>query len=222
MDPFTLAAVYFGSRIVMGVINEITNSSSTVSSTKISSPDKVITFIGATGAGKSSTINALVGNNILEVGVEHGTTMEVREINYLAGYRLRDTPGFLDDINFNSTLHNAFKDSELVIYTTAGQLYKPELELISYIYNTQIKWNTELECCKRRKLSLYVNKQDIKICSMDSTTCKKEILAIKEQVSAWIPAHQIAFGASSPFLRENREIPQIEELKKLILLNITE
>jgi predicted GTPase len=221
MDPFTIAAISFGSRFVIRALHKMGESSPKSSTTSyappISSPPaKVITLAGATGSGKSSTINALLGYSVCAVGVEHGTTSTITEVDYLNGYRLRDTPGLMDNTDFSSQVWSTFKDSKLVIYVTTGQLYRPELDLISRIHSSQRIWNLGSGVSNSRKLALYVNKEDVKTCSMDSETRMREILAIKEQVSAWIPADRIVIGSSSPILGGNRESPQIDELKKLV------
>jgi hypothetical protein len=123
----------------------------------------------------------------------------------------------MDNVDFSSQVWSALKDSKLVIYIATGQLYRPELELLRRIHNSQAQWNLESGLSNRRELALYVNKQDVKTYSMDSATRRREILAIQEQVSAWISVDQIAVGASSPILRGARGSAQIDELRRLIL-----
>jgi uncharacterized protein (DUF697 family) len=64
-----------------------------VDSSKVTTPKKAITFLGATSSGKSSTANALLGYQAFSVGVEHGTTTKISHQDYINGYVIRDTPG---------------------------------------------------------------------------------------------------------------------------------
>ena len=92
-------------------------------------PSNIITFAGATGVGKSSTINALADDKILKVGPEHGTTINTHDVNYKAGYCLRDTPGLMDETDFSPIIWPSLRKSKLVIYVGTGQLYGPEIKI---------------------------------------------------------------------------------------------
>ncbi len=203
-------------KIQDGIRRRSYNSSTSTYKESIPTPTKTIAFVGATGAGKSSTINALVGYPACKVGAEHGTTTEAAEISYIGGYQLQDTPGLMDDTDFSFFVWEKLKRSELVIYITTGQLYRPELELVERIYNSQKRWDSVSGFSNGRKLGLYINKQDMKECSMDSSTRRREMQAIQEQVSSWIPRDKIAIGASLPVSRGVRKPARIDELKQLI------
>lgn len=191
---------------------------SVISETK--APSKTITLVGATGAGKSSTANALLGYNAFKAGAEHGTTTATAEKDYIRGYRLRDTPGLMDDADFYDGVWTAVQDSELVIYTTIGQLYRPELETVKRIRDNQSKWDYESNTSDCRQLALYVNMQDVKEYAMDSATRAREVAAIREQVSLWIPHENVVFGASSPIVKGISQPARIEALQNLIFTHI--
>lgn len=178
-------------------------------------PSRIVTFAGATGVGKSTTINALANNNILKVGPEHGTTTNISDVDYEAGYLLRDTPGLMDEIDFAPIIWPSLKMSKLIVYVVTGQLYGPERKIIEEIYAKQFRWNRSSSSANCRELVLYVNKIDTKKC-MDSFSYKREKEAIKSQVKQWIPENRIVFGSASPIENGVRKSAQITELRQLI------
>ena len=77
---------------------------------EIKPPISVITLVGTTSSGKSSTGNALLGYEAFDIGVEHGTTTKVSQKDYIRSYALKDTPGLMDENSFNKVvLTMAFK-----------------------------------------------------------------------------------------------------------------
>ncbi|MFB2917891.1 GTPase [Aerosakkonema funiforme] len=189
----------------------------TIEIVEIKPPNQVITFVGTTSAGKSSTANALLGYEAFPIGAEHGTTTKVNQKEYIKGYSLRDTPGLMDDPNFNEVVWEAIQDSELVIYVTGGgQLYRQELEIVQRIHSSQIQWDKDSQTIGHRQLALYVNRVDVKQFTMDSQTIQQEANLIRNQVSQWIPSYKVVFGASSPISKGIRQSPRIEALESLI------
>lgn len=189
----------------------------TIEIVEIKPPNQIITLVGATSAGKSSTANALLGYEAFPVGAEHGTTTKVNQKDYKKGYSLKDTPGLMDDTNFKDVIWETLQDSELVIYVTGeGQLYRPELDIVKRIHESQIQWDKDSQTIGHRQLALYVNREDVKKNTMDSQTIQQEANLIRNQVSQWIPSHKVVFGASSPIAKRIKQPPQIEALESLI------
>lgn len=184
-------------------------------------PEKIITFIGATNTGKSSTINALFGYTVFPVNPVHGTTTSIAHKEYKNGYRLQDTPGLRDSIDYSNLVWQAIESSELVIYTVTGQLYRSEIEIIEEISRKQFIWDIESSTSDTRKLALYVNKQDVKENTMPSSDRLNERRAIQEQVQAYINPARVIYGASSPVKNGDLRPSQIQSLEELILRHIS-
>lgn len=183
-------------------------------------PARAITLVGRAGVGKSSTANALLGYAAFEVGPVYGTTSAVEERPYRDGYVLRDTPGLLDAGQQQAATWEAIKTSELVVYTTAGQLYRPELEYVRQIHERQRSWDAESGAAGRRRLVLYVNQQDVKEATKPSAARAREADAIREQVAPWIAAGDVSFGAASPVRRQKACAAEIAALDGTIRKHI--
>lgn len=196
----------------------ITFKPQTIEIVEIKPPNSVITLVGTTSAGKSSTANALLGYEAFPVGAEHGTTTKVNQKDYVKGYVLKDTPGLMDKTNFNKVVLEAIQDSELVIYVTGeGQLYRQELEIVQRIRENQIEWDKQSHTIGHRQLALYVNREDVREFRMESEEIQQEANLIRNQVSQWIPSHKVVFGSASPRNKERiRQSPRIEVLESLI------
>jgi predicted GTPase len=179
-------------------------------------PARVITFVGATGAGKSSTLNALLGCAKFPVGQEHGTTTRVLEAQFRNGYRVRDTPGLLDSVDYRALVWNAVRDSELTIYTARQQLLRPELEFLEELAAKQRAWDAETGITGRRRLVLFVNAADVREAASPTTTRLREEQAIRTQVASWIPYDRIIFGAAAPIEGGVVQPPRIDALRALV------
>lgn len=93
----------------------------------------LIAMIGDVNAGKSSTINQLMGELVAEVGAQPGETVEVKKYVYKENIVFVDTPG-LDDIvreHSNETL-TFYKEADIVLFflNAAGTVLS-ETELAS-------------------------------------------------------------------------------------------
>jgi small GTP-binding protein len=219
MDPFTLALLVGGYLFLKKKFGDQTPINSRGDFMNL--PSKVITLIGATGAGKSTTANALLGYEAFPGGIEHGTTINITQKIYKNDYFLQDTPGLMDkDGAYVPMIMSALQDSELAIYVATGQLYRQEIEFLDMLYAKQKSWNQKSNTPELRQLALFVNKADIRNSTMDTKTREREASEIKRQVKDWIPAERIIFGAYSPVLGGRKYSPQISELNGLILNHI--
>ena len=161
-------------------------------------PQKVITVVGRTSAGKSSLANALLGQEAFATGVEHGTTSEVMATPFRAGYLLYDTPGLLDGETYSRAVLDTAKDSELVIFLTTGQLYRQELDFLRDLCTLQAAWNRTRHSRPARSTLVFLNACDLKERTMPSVERSHEITALKAQVSPWLAAETVLTGAAAP------------------------
>ena len=208
-----------GARLAAHVLNKLSTPDSPRPS--IDPPEKVITFIGRTGVGKSSTANALLGYEAFATGSLHGTTEKVSQAIYRDGYSIMDTPGLFDTIDYSSEVWRAIRRSEIAIYTVIGQPYRTEMELIQEISSSQNLWNKQVSYGSPRRLFLYVNQQDIHESTKPKAVREQLAEAIRTQVSAWISPSQIAFGAAAPMVHGQIQAGRVDELKDLIHRHIS-
>ncbi len=181
---------------------------------------RLITFVGATNVGKSSTLNALLGRDNFAVGAGHGSTRDLAESPYESGYRLCDTPGLMDTTDFSDEVWSAVRMSELVVYATVGQLYRAETQLIERISRQQREWDGDAGTPNRRRLALYLNKQDAREAMMPRATREEEFAAIQVQVAAWIPKEYVLVGAASPVVGGAGRPARVEALEAFIRSHI--
>lgn len=64
-----------------------------------------ISLVGDVNAGKSSTINALLEEELVTVGAKPGETIEIKEIHHKENIVFVDTPGLDDVVTENSAKH---------------------------------------------------------------------------------------------------------------------
>lgn len=161
-------------------------------------PQPLISLVGRTSAGKSSLGNALAGQEVFAVGVEHGTTSQLHTVPFQADYRLQDTPGLLDGQTYRSVVLDAAKAGELVILVTTGQLYRQELDFLRDLCTAQRAWNGLRGSRPARSTVVFVNADDVKERTMPSDVRAAELAALREQVQNWVPGDYVLIGAAHP------------------------
>lgn len=94
----------------------------------------LIAMIGDVNAGKSSTINRLMGEDVALVGAKPGETKDVMKYNYKDQIIFVDTPG-LDDIQHEHSLETMkyYKEADIILFflNAAGSVLS-ETELVSF------------------------------------------------------------------------------------------
>jgi predicted GTPase len=179
----------------------------------VTTPRKIITFVGRTGVGKSSTANALLGYSAFATSAAHGTTTSIGDKPYSSGFVIRDTPGSMDDVSYMPLVWPALEESAIVVYTTAGQLYRIELEFLEGLSVRQRLWDGG---AVHRKLVLYVNQCDTREGTMPRALREREEAAVRAQVAPWIAADKMAFGAASPKQNGLEQAPKVDSLRTLL------
>lgn len=76
-----------------------------------------ISLVGDVNAGKSSTINALLEEELVTVGAKPGETIEIKEIHHKENIVFVDTPGLDDVVTENSAKTLAYyKKSDVILF----------------------------------------------------------------------------------------------------------
>ena len=161
-------------------------------------PAKMISLVGRTSAGKSSLGNALLGRTVFTVGMQHGTTSDIRAVPFHPGYQLQDTPGLLDGETYNAVVFDAAMTSTLVVLVTTGQLYRQELDFLRKLCTAQRHWNGLRGTQPARSTVIFVNASDVKEHTMPASVQATELTALREQVQDWIPGDYVLTGAAAP------------------------
>lgn len=96
-----------------------------------------IALVGDVNAGKSSTINALLEEDLVSVGARPGETVEIKEIHHKDNIIFVDTPGLDDVVTENSAKTLAYyKKSDVILFflNAAGTVLSDnELKTLSSI-----------------------------------------------------------------------------------------
>ncbi len=99
-----------------------------------------IALVGDVNAGKSSSINALLADDLVSVGAKPGETVEIQEIYYKDNIVFVDTPGLDDVMKENSEKTLAYyKQSDVILFylNAAGTVLSDnELKTLQVIEKT--------------------------------------------------------------------------------------
>lgn len=102
----------------------------------------MIALVGDVNAGKSSTINRIIGDEVAGVGAEPGETTEIKQYPYRDKIILIDTPG-LNDVNLSNSARTReyYRQTDVVLFflNAAGTVFseaeKKSLEALEKINN---------------------------------------------------------------------------------------
>lgn len=95
-----------------------------------------IAVFGKTGAGKSSLINSLIGDDVAKVDVTHDTTTEISgyPADYKEGrWKLVDVPGIMGDQLYENMAIEEVKKAHGQIFVLDGEPFQDELEIFDIV-----------------------------------------------------------------------------------------
>ncbi|MDJ1170940.1 GTP-binding protein [Roseofilum sp. BLCC_M154] len=195
-----------------------------------------IAVFGLVGRGKSSVLNALLGNPVFETGPTHGVTRAIHGASWEVAYQeeselvrvtigrqgqaqiqLMDTPG-IDEVNGQQRAqlaHQVAKQSDLILFVIAGDMTQVEYEALSLLR------------AESKPILLVFNKID-QYPDTDRMMIYEKIR--DERVKELLSPDEIVMAAACPLVPEGvrrsdgslgvrlvRGEPQVEDLKLKIL-----
>lgn len=199
-----------------------------------------IAVFGMVGRGKSSVLNALLGQNLFETGPTHGVTRAIHAANWrvsseavegtdedilrvtLPGQgnsqiQLLDTPG-IDEVHGEqraALARQVAKQADLILFVVAGDITKVEYEALSELRKASkpmlLVFNKIDQYPDTDRMAIYYKIRDERV---------KELLSPDEIVMAAaspLVAEAVKRADGSRGVQLVRGMPQVEELKLKIL-----
>lgn len=158
---------------------------------KLTRGDLHIAMFGQVSVGKSALANALLGREIFDIGVLHGTTtmQQIQRWQEIAGSGLQliDTPG-INELSGEERERLAFdvaSISDLVIFVVDGDITSTELTALRTLAQTQ------------RPLLLVLNKAD----RYSPTERERLLTCLRERTQGLVRAENVVTAAALPAAR---------------------
>lgn len=152
-----------------------------------------ITMVGDVNAGKSSSINRILNQDVAAVGANPGETVKIAEYHYGDGVILADTPGLNDIITSHSDETRAYyRQSDIILFF---------LNAAGTVYSETEKQALTLVTAENKKVIIVLNKIDA------SDDVPAQVAYIKEQTNNAYPVVAIS----------SRTGEHIDELVKVML-----
>jgi GTPase len=195
-----------------------------------------VAVFGMVGRGKSSLLNALIGQDIFQAGVLHGVTQERQQVvweidNWQDAFDLdKDTPATLQEaIEFIDTpgidevdgeqrqllAHEIARQADLILFIIAGDITELELKTLS-----QLRSAGKPMLLVFNKVDLYPDRDKLTIYAKIRDERVKEILSPNEMIM--VAAAPLVMRASqredgSMGISYHPGTPQVAELKSRIV-----
>lgn len=196
-----------------------------------------IAVFGMVGRGKSSVLNALLGENLFETGPIHGVTRAIHSADWqirresVAGtaeeilqvtlpsqgdsqIQLIDTPG-IDEVKGEqraALAHQVAKQADLILFVVAGDITQVEYEALS-----QLRSASKPMLLVFNKIDQYPDADRLLIYQKIRDERVKELLSPEEIVMAAAAPLVAQRGGDNRRVELKRGFPQVEELKLKIL-----
>ncbi len=196
-----------------------------------------IAVFGMVGRGKSSVLNALLGQNLFETGPTHGVTRAIHSADWqiqresVAGtaeeilqvtlpsqgdsqIQLIDTPG-IDEVRGEqraALAHQVAKQADLILFVVAGDITQVEYEALS-----QLRSASKPMLLVFNKIDQYPDADRLLIYQKIRDERVKELLSPEEIVMAAAAPLVAQRGAEGRRVELKRGLPQVEDLKLKIL-----
>ncbi len=147
-----------------------------------------IVAFGRVSVGKSSLLNALIGEKLFSVSVLHGETTQTRQAQWetreTGGVFLIDTPGINEAFGQarEQIAMEAAQNADLVLFVVDSDITETEMQTLRALIATA------------RPVVLVINKAD-QYTQAQQVALKQ---SISDKVSAWVKPNNIVFASASP------------------------